>query len=155
MSAPHSHPLSARFRTFRTCFLHTLDPPYLTLLHLVLLALCLLCVALPHPCAASRQQHNVWYSGLFISGIAVDEASGDVYFSDAAANRVVRQSQNGTVLHVYDRATYDFYSPTQLAYHNGTLYVADSTNNRVGLLAEPCCTLRELRGALRADADVG
>ena len=81
--------------------------------------------------SGSRVQHNVWYSGLFISGIAVDEASGDVFFSDAAGNRVVHQSANGTLLDVWQ---YGFYSPMQLAYNNETrtLYVADSTNNRVG-----------------------
>ena len=43
-----------------------------------------------------RVQHNVWYNGLFISGIAVDEQSGDVFFSDAAGNRVIHQSANGS-----------------------------------------------------------
>ena len=81
-----------------------------------------------------RELHNVWYNGLFISGIAVDESTGDVFFSDAAANRVVRQSANGTVLAVYRD---DFYSPMQLAYYDGTLYVADSTNNRVGWVDLP------------------
>ena len=73
----------------------------------------------------------MWYTGLFISGIAVDEQSGDVFFSDAAANRVVRQSSNGTVLDIYQPG---FFSPMQLAYSNGTLYVADSTNNRVAVI---------------------
>ena len=84
-------------------------------------------------CSGARVQHNVWYSGLFISGIAVDEASGDVFFSDAAGNRVVHQSANGTLLDVWQ---YGFYSPMQLAYNNETrtLYVADSTNNRVGVI---------------------
>jgi len=71
----------------------------------------------------------VWYSGLFISGIAVDELTGDVYFSDAAGNRVVRQSANGSVLAVY---RFGFRSPSQLAYYDQRLYVADSTNNRAG-----------------------
>ena len=76
----------------------------------------------------------MWYSGLFISGIAVDEASGDVYFSDAAGNRVVQQSQNGTVLSIWDADDWDFYSPTQLVYSGGLVWVADSTNNRVACL---------------------
>ena len=75
----------------------------------------------------------MWYNGLFISGIAVDEASGDVFFSDAAGNRVVHQARNGSVLHVYESL---FFSPMQLAYssESGTLYVADSSNNRVGVI---------------------
>ena len=102
------------------------------LLLLLLLLLSIVCV-LPHSASAvgSRQQHNVWYNGLFISGIAVDEASGDVFFSDAAANRVVRQSSNGTVLVIYQPG---FFSPMQLAYSNGVLYAADSTNNRVAVI---------------------
>ena len=99
----------------------------------LLLLLLLLCLA-PLPClsARPRQQHNVWYNGLFISGIAVDEASGDVFFSDAAGNRVVHQARNGSVLHVYDQ--HGFFSPMQLAYHAGKLYVADSSNNRVAVI---------------------
>ena len=71
----------------------------------------------------------MWYNGLFISGIAVDEASGDVFFSDAAGNRVVHQARNGSVMHVYDDS--GFISPMQLAYHAGKLYVADSSRNRL------------------------
>ena len=70
----------------------------------------------------------MWYNGLFISGIAVDDSTGDVFFSDAAGIRVIRQSSNGTTPAIY---RYGFYSPKQLAYHNQTLYVADSANNRV------------------------
>ena len=90
-------------------------------------------VCLPAGCLSisSRQQHNVWYNGLFISGIAVDESSGDVFFSDAAANRVVRQSANGTLLAEYRSS---FYSPMQLAWYDGSVYVADSNNNRVAVI---------------------
>ena len=111
--------------------LHPIRPPHSV--HPVFLLLLLLCAAprcLSLP-SGSRQQHNVWYSGLFISGIAVDESTGDVFFSDAAANRVVRQSVNGTVLDVY---ALGFYSPMQLAYYSRKLYVADSSNNRVAIL---------------------
>ena len=99
----------------------------------LLLLLSLLCVT-PSLCLSPsfRQQHNVWYNGLFISGIAVDEASGDVFFSDAAGNRVVHQARNGSVLHVYDDS--GFFSPMQLAYSAGRVYVADSSNNRVGVI---------------------
>ena len=82
-------------------------------------------------CVGYRQQHNVWYNGLFVSGIAVDESTGDVFFSDAAANRVVRQSVHGDVLAQYRSA---FFSPMQLAYHAGKLYVADSTSSRFGVV---------------------
>ena len=102
----------------------------------LVLLLSLLCFV-PHCLSESalrRQQHNVWYSGLFISGIAVDESSGDVFFSDAAGNRVVHQLANGTVVHVYGQAEYGFFSPMQLAYGSGTLYVADSNNNRVAVI---------------------
>ena len=102
---------------------------------LLLLPLLLLSQCPVTPCLSlsgdARQQHNVWYNGLFISGIAVDEASGDVHFSDAAANRVVRQSANGTLLAEYRSS---FYSPMQLAYYKGTLYVADSSNNRIVMI---------------------
>ena len=98
---------------------------------LVLLLLSLLC-SLPR-CLGSRQQrHSVWYNGLMITGIAVDEATGDVFFSDAVANRVIHQSVNGTVIHVYDKC--GFFSPMQLAYHNGKLYVALSTDSRLGVI---------------------
>ena len=102
----------------------------------LVLLLSLLCFV-PHCLSESalrRQQHNVWYNGLFISGIAVDESSGDVFFSDAAGNRVVHQLANGTVVHVYGQAEYGFFSPMQLAYGSGTLYVADSNNNRVAVI---------------------
>ena len=98
-----------------------------------LLLLLVLCGAPSHSQPARpRQKHNVWYNGLFISGIAVDEASGDVFFSDAAGNRVVHQARNGSVLHVYDDS--GFFSPMQLAYSAGRVYVADSSNNRVGVI---------------------
>ena len=109
------------------------------LLALLLLLLSVLAAVPSSVCAADggrRQQHNVWYSGLFISGIAVDEASGDVYFSDAAGNRVVRQAENGTVLHIWDADTYGWYSPMQLVHSDGVVWVADSTNSRVGRLMD-------------------
>ena len=96
----------------------------------LLLALLLCLAPLPCLCATLRQQHNVWYNGLFISGIAVDEASGDVFFSDAAGNRVVHQARNGSVLHVYDDS--GFFSPMQLAYSAGRVYVATGAYNMVG-----------------------
>ena len=103
-----------------------------SLLLLLLLILCSDPLALGVRSVSRRQQqHHVWYNGLFISGIAVDESSGDVFFSDAAANRVVRQSANGTVLAEYRSS---FYSPMQLALYEGKLYVADSTNNRVAVI---------------------
>ena len=98
---------------------------------LVLVLLSLLCSVPPCLSVGSRQQHNVWYNGLQITGIAVDEASGDVFFSDAAANRVLRQAADGALLAVYEAG---FYSPQQLAYDKGKLYVADSTNNRVAVI---------------------
>ena len=107
--------------------------------HLLALLLSLLAAVPSFLCDAyvrPRQLHNVWYSGLFISGIAVDEASGDVYFSDAAGNRVIRQAKNGTVLSIWDADDWDFYSPMQLTYNNGTVWVADSMKNRVGWLAD-------------------
>ena len=79
--------------------------------------------------APARQQHNVWYNGLQITGIAVDESTGDVFFSDAAANRVVHQTRNGSLVRVY--AESGLYSPIQLEYWGGWLYVADSVNARV------------------------
>ena len=97
----------------------------------LLLLLSLLCSVPPCLSVGSRQQHNVWYNGLQITGIAVDEASGDVFFSDAAANRVLRQAADGALLAVYEAG---FYSPQQLAYDKGKLYVADSTNNRVAVI---------------------
>ena len=105
------------------------SPPVLRCLVLVLLWL--LCAVPPCLSVGSRQQHNVWYNGLQITGIAVDEASGDVFFSDAAANRVLRQAADGALLAVYEAG---FYSPQQLAYDKGKLYVADSTNNRVAVI---------------------
>ena len=119
---------SADIRRLRSC------QPHLSCWSCCLLLLVsLLCVD-PSRCLfiRPRQQHNVWYNGLFISGIAVDEASGDVFFSDAAGNRVVHQARNGSVLHVYDDS--GFFSPMQLAYHAGKLYVADSSNNRVAVI---------------------
>ena len=103
--------------------------PYLRFLLLALL----LCVAPPPFClsAGMRQQMNVWYNGLMITGIAVDEASGDVFFSDAANRRVVHQSIDGTLVHAYQST---FVSPMQLVYHDGKLYVADSTSNKVGII---------------------
>ena len=98
----------------------------------LLLLLSLLCALTLCASDGPRQQHNVWYNGLFISGIAVNEASGDVFFSDAASNRVVHQARNGSVLHVYDDS--GFLSPMQLAYHAGVLYVADSSRNRIGVI---------------------
>ena len=92
----------------------------------------LLCAIPPCSCVGSRQQHNVWYNGLQITDIAVDEASGDVFFSDAAGNRVVRQAANGSLLAVYESS---FYSPMQLVYSEGKLYIADSHNNRVGIIS--------------------
>ena len=123
--------LPSRTSSLRSYPRSSRPPDHLTILHLLLLVLSLLAAVPPCLCddVRPRQLHNVWYSGLFISGIAVDEASGDVFFSDAAANRVVRQSHDGKLLDVY---AHGFYSPSQLAYHNGTLYIADSTNNRVG-----------------------
>ena len=99
-----------------------------TLLLMLLLLLCCIPSCLS---VGSRQQHNVWFNGLMITGIAVDESSGDVYFSDATGNRVVHQSANGTVVTVYQSS---FFSPMQLAYDKGNLYVADSTNNRVAVI---------------------
>ena len=113
--------------------------PRLRCLLTLLLLLSVLAAVPSSVCAADggrRQQHNVWYSGLFISGIAVDEASGDVYFSDAAGNRVVRQAENGTVLHIWDADTYGWYSPMQLVHSDGVVWVADSTNSRVGRLMD-------------------
>ena len=75
----------------------------------------------------------MWYNGLFISGIAVDEVSGHVFFSDAAGNRIIHQARNGSVLHVYESLSF---SPLQLAYDSerGQLYVATGTSNRVGVI---------------------
>ena len=100
---------------------------------LLLLVLSLLSIV-PSPClsARPRQQHNVWYNGLFISGIAVDERTGDVFFSDAAGNRIIHQSRNGSVLHVYDAC--GVFSPMQLAYHAGRLYVATGAYNKVAVI---------------------
>ena len=122
----HSHsPLVPRPVHRHTCSIH------LAIARLLLLLLALLCALPPARSADVRQQHNVWYNGLQITGIAVDESSGDVFFSDAANNRVVRQAANGSVLDIYRSS---FYSPMQLSYYNGTLYVADSHNNRVVLI---------------------
>ena len=98
---------------------------------LFILLLALLCALPSHVSAADRQQHNVWFNDLFISGIAVDESSDDVFFSDAASNRVVRQSANGALLVEYRSS---FFSPMQLVYHDRKLYVADSTSSRVGVV---------------------
>ena len=96
-----------------------------------LLILLLLVHAAPYCLSVgSRQQYNVWYNGLWISGIAVVESSGDVFFSDAAGRRVVHQSAEGALLHIFD----DFYSPMKLVYHNGTVYVTDSSSRRLGLI---------------------
>ena len=104
--------------------------PWLPVRLVLVLLLSLVCVG-PAACQSiPHQQHNVWYNGLFISGIAVDESTGDVFFSDAAGNRVVHQSRNGSVVHVYDKCC-SFYSPMQLEYSDGQLYVADSNNARV------------------------
>ena len=84
-----------------------------------------------------RYQHNVWYNGLFISGLAVDESTGDVYFSDAAQNRIVHQSKNGTLLGIYRAPASDdlaLFSPMQLVFVGSTLYFADSDNGRVGVV---------------------
>ena len=78
-----------------------------------------------------RQLHNVWYNGLLIGGVAVDEDSGDVFFSDAVGNRVIHQSAQGLPLATY-RAP--FYSPMQLAWHNGELWVANSHNNSLVII---------------------
>ena len=110
----------------------------------------------------SHQQHNVWYNGLFISGIAVDESSGDVFFSDAAGNRVVHQLANGSVVRVYDKC--GFYSPMQLAFSAGLLYVADSFNNRVAVIdvksgavrfSTPQTSLLHSASALSFDVNAG
>ena len=85
-------------------------------------------------CIGSRQQLNVWYSGLMITGIAVNEANGDVFFSDAAGRRVVHQSVNGTLLHVYNSSS--LFSPMQLAYSaiHRAVYVADASSARLGII---------------------
>ena len=107
--------------------------------HLLLILLSVLLPVPPCLCGddgPTVELHNVWYSGLFISGIAVDEASGDVYFSDAAGNRVVHQSENGTVVSIWDASDYGFSSPMQIVYHKDRLWLADSTNNRIGSLMD-------------------
>ena len=102
--------------------------------HCLLLLVSLACVLPLCVSTGSRQQHNVWYNGLFISGIAVDERTGDVFFSDAAGNRIIHQSRTGKVLaelKVYDGS--GLHSPTQLAYsgERGKLYVATGAYNKV------------------------
>ena len=115
-------------------------PPVLSLaivgllLLFMLLSLCMLASqAAP---AVSRYQHNIWYNGLFISGIAVNDTTGDVFYSDSAGNRIIRQAANGTLLNIYRAPAdgYALFSPMQLALYQNTLYVADSSNNRVGVV---------------------
>ena len=83
----------------------------------------------------SPPQHNVWYFALHVTGIAVDELSGDVYMSDANKHRIIRQSSGGTLLQ-----TLNISSPTQLALSNGILYVADSSTNRIVLIVQNALT---------------
>ena len=101
-------------------------PPSLSLL-------CLLCF-FSYYCLATRarQQHNVWYNGLHITGIAVDEATGDVFFSDAAGDRVVHQTNDGLLVHEYDDS--GLFSPMQLVYYKEQLYVALSSDNRIAVI---------------------
>ena len=88
-------------------------------LRCLLLLVLLLCTRTPH-CQSSglRQQRNVWYNGLQITGIAVDESTGDVFFSDAANNRVVHQTRDGTRGARVRRGRASS-SPMQLAYYRG------------------------------------
>ena len=79
-------------------------------------------------------QHNVWYNGLQITGIAVDEATGDIFFSDAASNRVVHQTRDEKFVAEYLIGGQGSYSPMQLAYFDGRLYVALSVDNRVAVI---------------------
>ena len=99
----------------------------------LLVSLCLLCLlASCCPATSARQQHNVWYNGLQVMGIAVDEQTGDVFFSDAAANRVVHQTRNASVVYVYNDS--GLFSPMTLAYSGGVLYVALSSDNRLAAI---------------------
>ena len=91
-----------------------------------------------------RQQHNVWFSGgCYVSGLVVNESTGDVFWSDAAANHVVQQRRNGDIVNVYSPSppAAPFYSPASLALHNNQLYVADVTSNRVAVVDLASCSM--------------
>ena len=106
--------------------------PLLRLLLPLAALICLLPQSYLSDVPPARQQHNVWYNGLQITGIAVDEQTGDVFFSDAAGNRVIHQTRNGSLVRVYNASGY--YSPMQLAFLDGRLYVADSANARMTVI---------------------
>ena len=55
-----------------------------------------------------------------------------MFFSDAAGNRVVHQTREGEVVRVYNAS--GFYSPMQLTYWQGRLFVADSVHARVAAI---------------------
>lgn len=66
-----------------------------------------------------------------LTGIAVDESTGDVYISDAASNSIIRQSNNGTVLDHFTTTEPSLWSPMSLTLVDSVLYAADMGNNRI------------------------
>ena len=104
--------------------------------------------SLPHflPASAlppSPPQHNLWYYALHVTGLAVDDVSGDVYMSDSYKNRIIRQSAQGQLREIFPPTaspSTELFSPYQLALHNGLLYVADSSNNRIVVLGKNALT---------------
>ena len=113
-----------RVRWRRSCSLLSPYRPRLCLLLLVLLlSRVSSTIHFASATSSSPPQYNLWYFALHVTGIVVDEQSGEVYMSDANRNRIIRASSRGEVL-----GTLDLPSPSQLALHNGSLYVASGSD---------------------------
>jgi DNA-binding beta-propeller fold protein YncE len=68
------------------------------------------------------------------SGVAVDDATGNIYVSDSNWNRVVQFAADGSFVRAFGykgSGPYQFNFPTKLQITDGLLYVVDEWNDRV------------------------